>query len=70
MSIEFTRIGGSVSSLWISNGLLVGLLLFRPVSAWPAIVAAGVVGVALARVHHGDPPALTMNPCSASMPQA
>ena len=61
VSIDLTRAAGGVSSIWISNGIIVGLLLFQPASRWPAMLAAGFVGELTARLLHGDALPLSVN---------
>jgi len=60
-SIDLTRAAGGVSSIWISNGIIVGVLLFQPASRWPAMLAAGFVGELTARWLHGDALPLSVN---------
>jgi len=54
-SIAYTRVDGSVSLVWIVNGLLVGLLVLRPLREWPELFAAAVLGSIAARAAYGDP---------------
>jgi integral membrane sensor domain MASE1 len=54
ISIDLTRVAGSVSSVWISNGIVVGLLLFRATRGWPAMFVATFCGELGARLLHGD----------------
>jgi diguanylate cyclase (GGDEF)-like protein/PAS domain S-box-containing protein len=55
ISIDLTRVAGSVASVWIANGIVVGLLLFAPWARWPAMVACALGGELAARLLHGDP---------------
>jgi diguanylate cyclase (GGDEF)-like protein/PAS domain S-box-containing protein len=53
-SIALTRAPGSVSSMWIANGLLLGLVLTATQRLWPAYLAAGAIGSVVARIALGD----------------
>lgn len=55
LSIDLTRAQGGVASVWITNGLMVGLMLFRPLQQWSAILIAGLIGNLVARLGHHDP---------------
>lgn len=61
VSIDLTRVAGSVSSMWIANGIVVGLLLFQPTARWPWRMAAGFVGELGIRLLHGDPAGVSIN---------
>jgi len=61
VSIDLTRVAGSVASIWISNGIVVGLLLFAPSARWPWMLAAGFVGELGIRFLHGDPADVSIN---------
>ncbi len=49
-----TRQPGGLSTLWISSGVLVGLLLTSPRASWPASILAAFVGNAVIRASQGD----------------
>jgi diguanylate cyclase (GGDEF)-like protein len=53
-SIRMTRFDGGVAALWLSNGLLTGLLLLAPRANWPGLFVAALLGQLLARVSHGS----------------
>ncbi len=53
-SLALTRSGGNVAALWISNGVIAGLLVRRNRSAWPYILLAGACGELAARLIQGD----------------
>ena len=53
-SLRLTRFSGGVATLWVANGLLVGLLL--PRTRWLAWLSVGLLGQAAARVLVGDAP--------------
>src|SRR5215469_10480850 len=57
--IELTRGHFSFAAIWFSNGILIALMLDRPPRAWPAILAAGLLGNAVAGQLVGDAPAQT-----------
>lgn len=57
LSITFTRTPGSVSTLWIASGLLVGVLLTSPRQSWPLFLGAAFAANLLTRMLHGDPAA-------------
>ena len=57
--IELTRGHFSFAAIWYSNGILIALMLDRPPRAWPAILAAGLLGNAVAGQLVGDAPAQT-----------
>ncbi|WP_156642314.1 diguanylate cyclase domain-containing protein [Noviluteimonas gilva] len=54
IAIDLTRVAGSVSSVWIANGIVVGVLLFKTTRQWPWWIAAGWIGEFTARLLHGD----------------
>ena len=54
IAIDLTRVAGSVASVWIANGIVVGVLLFKPTRQWPWWVAAGWLGEIASRFLHGD----------------
>ncbi len=43
-SIALTRDEGRIAAIWLSNGLVLGLLLSAPLSAWPGIASAAFAG--------------------------
>jgi diguanylate cyclase (GGDEF)-like protein/PAS domain S-box-containing protein len=53
-SIAYTRVPGSTSLVWVNNGLLVGLLVLRPLREWSELFAAATLASALARAVYGD----------------
>ena len=55
LSIDYTRLAGGVTIVWIAGGLLVGILLTAAHDRWFAYVLAAFVGNLLARALHGDP---------------
>ena len=54
-SIAFTRLSGNVSLVWVGNGLLVGVLIVRPLREWPELFGAAIGASAFARALYGDP---------------
>lgn len=54
VGIELTREAGRVASIWLANGLLLGVLLLNPRSQWVAYCIAGYVGNVAANVFTGD----------------
>ena len=61
ISIDLTRVAGSVASIWISNGVVVGLLLFRALPRWRATIAVAFGAELAARLLHGDPVMSSLN---------
>jgi diguanylate cyclase (GGDEF)-like protein/PAS domain S-box-containing protein len=59
-SIRFTRAEGSVSAIWIANGLIVGALVLRNRAYWPRLLFAATAGLMVARALHGDPAAVVI----------
>jgi diguanylate cyclase (GGDEF)-like protein/PAS domain S-box-containing protein len=49
-SLTWARAPGSVSAVWIGNGIFVGWLLSRPTHLWPGYVAAGLLAEMLVRM--------------------
>ena len=54
VSIDLTRVAGSVASVWVANGIVVAMLLFAPFRRWPLMVGATFAGELGARLLHGD----------------
>ena len=50
LSLTLTRAPGSVSAVWIGNGIFVGWLLSRPTHQWPGYLAAGFLTEATLRL--------------------
>ena len=48
--IELTWVTGRISDIWIANSIVLAFLLRYPRSAWPLILAAGVLGNAAADI--------------------
>ncbi len=57
--IELTRAVHSVAAVWFTNGVLIALLLRRPMREWPALLAAGLAGDVAVGQLVGDPIAQT-----------
>ena len=55
-SLRLTRFSGGVATIWVANGLLVGLLLLLPRTRWLAWLSVGLLGQAAARILVGDAP--------------
>ena len=53
-STSLTRFEGGVASVWIANGLLVGVLLPAPQRNWPALGLAAAVAMVATRALNGD----------------
>ncbi|MEO7477670.1 MAG: diguanylate cyclase [Lysobacteraceae bacterium] len=54
LSIAFTQLPGSLSMLWIASGILAGILLTSPRTAWRGYVIAAIVGNVIVRTAHGE----------------
>ncbi|UHQ18951.1 diguanylate cyclase [Lysobacter sp. KIS68-7] len=67
ISIDLTRAAGSVSTVWIVSGIVVGVLLFQPFARWPATLAAAFAAELVARILHGDPMARSFVPAIANL---
>ena len=59
-SIRMTRFDGGVAALWLSSGLLTGVLLSTPRQTWRAWLVAALVGQTAARVANGGTLALAV----------
>jgi PAS domain S-box-containing protein len=66
ISIDLTRVAGSVSTVWIANGIVVGLLLFRPTRSWPVMLVAAFSAELGARLLHGDDATTSIAHCVAN----
>lgn len=58
LAITLTRVPSGVASLWVANGILLGVLLRRPSVHWPLLFVLGWLAHLLARCAHGEPVAL------------
>lgn len=56
LSIDLTRIRDGVASVWIANGLLVGVALRRPRADWVVLFATAFLANVVPRLLHGDVP--------------
>ncbi|GAA4866870.1 hypothetical protein GCM10023332_18900 [Luteimonas vadosa] len=65
--LALTRIDGYVPALWPVNGLLVGVMLFRPARQWPWILLAAFLGNVLGRWAAGDSAVLVTAPSLANI---
>jgi len=59
-SIVLTRGDGRVASIWLSNGLMIGLLLTMPNPGWLPTLAAGFLGNAAANALSSDTPQMAI----------
>ena len=55
LGIILSRQSEGVATIWLSNGLIFGLLITQPRRLWPAYFAAGLVADTLADLVYGDP---------------
>jgi len=55
LAADLTRTAGGVTIIWLSSGLLVGILLTSSYRVWPAYIVAALIGNLFARVVYGDP---------------
>lgn len=53
-SVTFTRLAGSVSTVWIASGLLTGVLLSSERRLWTGYFIAALAGNLFARMIHGE----------------
>jgi len=53
-SVTFTRLNGGVSTVWVANGLLTGVLLSAERRLWTGYFIAALAGNLFSRVVHGD----------------
>jgi diguanylate cyclase (GGDEF)-like protein/PAS domain S-box-containing protein len=67
LSIYITREGGRVAAVWLSNGVLLGLLLSVRASRWPAYLMAGYLGNLAAAIASGDTLATALSLCACNM---
>jgi diguanylate cyclase (GGDEF)-like protein/PAS domain S-box-containing protein len=56
ISVALTRVPSGVASLWIANGILVGVLLRTPSPHWPLLFGLGALAQVLPRLALGDAP--------------
>ena len=59
LSVALTRVPSGVASRWIANGILLGVLLRRPMPQWPLLFALAGAGSILARLYQDDDYVLT-----------
>ncbi len=59
--VELTRHSGRVASIWLANGLLLGILLGAPGSRWMRYLLAGFVGNLASNLLTGDPGAIGLS---------
>jgi len=59
--IELTRHSGRVASIWLANGLLLGILLGASNARWPRYLMAGFIGNLAANLLTGDPAAIALS---------
>ena len=55
LGIVLSRQSGGVATIWLSNGLIFGLLITQPRRRWLAYFAVGLLADTLADVIYGDP---------------
>jgi diguanylate cyclase (GGDEF)-like protein len=55
LGIVLSRQSEGVATIWLSNGLIFGLLITQPRSRWPAYFLAGLCADTVADVLYGDP---------------
>ncbi len=55
MGIILSRQSDGVATIWLTNGLLLGLVITQPKRLWPGYFVAGLVADTLADVIYGDP---------------
>ena len=55
LGIMLSRQSEGVATIWLSNGILFGLVITRPPQQWLAYLAAGVTADTLADMVYGDP---------------
>lgn len=60
LSIALTRGEGRIAAIWLSNGLVLGVLLSAPVSAWRAVVLSTFAGNVVANLASGDTMAMAL----------
>lgn len=63
LCVEFTRESGRVASIWIANGLLVGVILTSAAGRWPHLLLAGYCGNLVAVLAQGDAIAVAISLC-------
>jgi diguanylate cyclase (GGDEF)-like protein/PAS domain S-box-containing protein len=54
LSLSIDRAPGTVTSVWVANGLLAGWMLSRPTAFWPVYLATGGVTTLIIRLLTGD----------------
>ena len=54
LSIALTRGEGRIAAIWLSNGLVLGVLLSAPISRWLAVLLAAFAGNLAANLGSGD----------------
>lgn len=70
LSIDLTRIRDGVASVWIANGLLVGVALRRPRADWVVLFATAFLANVVPRLLHGDAPLIATGLSVANMIEA
>ena len=66
LSLALTRGEGRIAAIWLSNGLVLGVLLSAPTSRWLAVLLAAFAGNLVANLGSGDslPMALMLALCN------
>ena len=54
IGIALTHQVGNIAAVWFTNGILVAVLLTRPVRQWPALLAIGLLGIGVAGLAVGQ----------------
>lgn len=60
LAVNLTQSSNGVSSLWVANGILLGVMLRRPSAHWPLLFLIGWAANLLPRFWHGDPLSLSL----------
>lgn len=57
-AISLTRVPSGVASIWVANGIVLGVLLRRPTGHWPVLLALAGLANLVPRLCIGDAPVL------------
>jgi diguanylate cyclase (GGDEF)-like protein/PAS domain S-box-containing protein len=69
-SVNLTRFEGGVSSVWVANGILTGVLLLSPRASWPRWLAAAGLAQVLARLLLANAPTAILGLTAANLLEA
>lgn len=70
LSVALTRVPSGVASLWIANGILLGVLLRSPSAHWPLLFALAGAANLVPRLLQGDAPGFALGLTAINLAEA